>query len=283
MMREIYRHGPVVAGFEAGAALYTFSGRGVFSAATAKALAAQATTAGMRPRVNAAAATAGVAAAAEMTAVASDLVEAAEAVSLLQASEMVRAFGDVEDDTAVDDTTRAVGGAPTATTELASFFERTNHAVLVVGWGVDEGVKYWWAQNTWGADWGQGGYFKMARGEDEFAFESMAVAVDVDSALPLPLQQSPRDLTDDASDEDLREQAEVRRRSALRRRTNRAPYGGATTLTPELQAEPPPSPSPRYARIEEPREHGVGAWGAGADSPQHHSLLDALAHFAYGG
>ena len=60
-------------------------------------------------------------------------------------------------------------------------WEHTNHAVLAVGWGVEPQSrrKYWIAMNTWGPDWGERGFFRIARGDDESAFESMAVAADV--------------------------------------------------------------------------------------------------------
>lgn len=38
------------------------------------------------------------------------------------------------------------------------------HAVNAVGWGHDEdlGIDYAIMKNSWGEDWGDGGYFKMA-------------------------------------------------------------------------------------------------------------------------
>ncbi|KAF7699739.1 hypothetical protein HF521_002697 [Silurus meridionalis] len=57
-------------------------------------------------------------------------------------------------------------------------FELTNHAVLLVGYGRSQetGEKYWIVKNSWGTDWGEDGFFRIRRGTDECAIESIAVA-----------------------------------------------------------------------------------------------------------
>ena len=40
-----------------------------------------------------------------------------------------------------------------------------NHAVLAVGYGTDDsGMDYWLIKNSWSADWGDEGFFKIERG-----------------------------------------------------------------------------------------------------------------------
>lgn len=58
-------------------------------------------------------------------------------------------------------------------------WERVDHAVLLVGYGEEDGKKYWLLQNSWGGDWGENGFFRMIRGENDSGVESIAVAADV--------------------------------------------------------------------------------------------------------
>ena len=45
------------------------------------------------------------------------------------------------------------------------------HAIKIVGWGVEGGVKYWLCQNSWGSSWGEGGFFKFLRGQNHCSME----------------------------------------------------------------------------------------------------------------
>lgn len=46
--------------------------------------------------------------------------------------------------------------------------------------GIDQpsGEKYWLIQNTWGPAWGEEGFFRMKRGDDEFGIESICEVAD---------------------------------------------------------------------------------------------------------
>ncbi|CAG9786126.1 unnamed protein product [Diatraea saccharalis] len=50
------------------------------------------------------------------------------------------------------------------------------HAIKIIGWGIDNGTKYWLIANSWNSDWGNNGFFKILRGENHCGIESSIVA-----------------------------------------------------------------------------------------------------------
>lgn len=58
-------------------------------------------------------------------------------------------------------------------------WEKVDHAVLLVGWGEENGQKFWRIQNSWGPDWGEEGFFRIAMSENESGIESIPEAADV--------------------------------------------------------------------------------------------------------
>lgn len=50
------------------------------------------------------------------------------------------------------------------------------HAVKIVGWGSENGTKYWRVANSWNPYWGERGFFRILRGTNECGIESRAVA-----------------------------------------------------------------------------------------------------------
>lgn len=59
---------------------------------------------------------------------------------------------------------------------------RINHAVLVVGYGTDNGTDYWLVKNSWGPYWGDQGFFKIRRGLGECGFGTPGVLLPLCSA-----------------------------------------------------------------------------------------------------
>lgn len=53
------------------------------------------------------------------------------------------------------------------------------HAIRIVGWGEENGVKFWWVANSWGMDWGLQGYFRIKLGVCDIEKNVMALIPDI--------------------------------------------------------------------------------------------------------
>ncbi|VDN24856.1 unnamed protein product [Dibothriocephalus latus] len=51
------------------------------------------------------------------------------------------------------------------------------HAIRLLGWGVENDTPYWLAANSWNTDWGDKGYFKILRGNNECGIENDIIGV----------------------------------------------------------------------------------------------------------
>ena len=53
------------------------------------------------------------------------------------------------------------------------FFQEVGHSTTIVGYGEENGIKYWICMNSYGKNWGDNGYYRVLRGENEMRIESM--------------------------------------------------------------------------------------------------------------
>ncbi|KHJ98757.1 papain family cysteine protease [Oesophagostomum dentatum] len=51
-----------------------------------------------------------------------------------------------------------------------------SQSVKIVGWGVENGTKYWIVANSWNTDWGEKGHFRIRRGTNECKIEGHVTA-----------------------------------------------------------------------------------------------------------
>jgi len=60
------------------------------------------------------------------------------------------------------------------------------HSVEIVGWGAtSDGTQFWWIKNSWGTQWGDNGYFRFLRGQDQCHIESNVLCMMPNLFLPL--------------------------------------------------------------------------------------------------
>jgi len=52
-------------------------------------------------------------------------------------------------------------------------WQNVQHSIVLVGWGEENNLKYWIGMNSWGTTFGEGGFFKILRGENDCNIESM--------------------------------------------------------------------------------------------------------------
>ncbi|XP_029976266.1 tubulointerstitial nephritis antigen-like [Salarias fasciatus] len=67
-------------------------------------------------------------------------------------------------------------------TKPPQYRKHGTHSVRITGWGEDRNYdgtsrKYWIAANSWGKNWGENGYFRIARGENECEIEAFVIGV----------------------------------------------------------------------------------------------------------
>ncbi|KAF9611599.1 hypothetical protein IFM89_033603 [Coptis chinensis] len=61
------------------------------------------------------------------------------------------------------------------------------HSMTIVGYGVDNGIKYWIVKNSWGADWGEDGYIRMEHNVADTKYGLCGIA----KAAIYPIKKSP--------------------------------------------------------------------------------------------
>ena len=49
------------------------------------------------------------------------------------------------------------------------------HAIKILGFGEEAGTPYWLVANSWNEEWGDGGFFKIRRGQNDCQIENFVL------------------------------------------------------------------------------------------------------------
>ena len=115
------------------------------------------------------------------------------------------------------------------------------HAVSIVGWGEHNGEAYWWIKNSWGREWGENGFGRIARGVEA---------------------------TEGSTMQFLTEQASLTAQSPTSQSSNRRK---ARQETPAPASAPTPAPAPVDTRVAFTAAPAVGVYGGHQDCPANYA------------
>ena len=76
------------------------------------------------------------------------------------------------------------------------------HAIKIIGWGIENGEKYWLCANSWNEQWGENGLFKILRGVNECGVEKEATAA-------MPKIQDLREISENTNISENPENSEI--------------------------------------------------------------------------
>jgi len=131
---------------------------------------------------------------------------------------------------------------------------QTDHDISIVGWGIENGQKYWRIRNSWGTHWGEEGFFRLVRGENNMAIESNCTWANPIDNWTKPVKH----VTTDAERNDPKNNNTNREypvgQPHLMSETDsfmkEKPYHGCRASSQRWQRPPPPLPKAKQAMLD---------------------------------